>query len=113
MDVRLLGQVGPVVDDHVRGQFAHGRQQLLGPPVDPPLAAPDAIRVGEIEPEDVDRTVAGQQFADLSVEISRILGDVAAGVGGDERFVVAARMETIDREVGVVPVDQGMVKPDA
>jgi len=57
MDIAFRRAVQAVVDDHVRLQLAHQRQQRLALPILVALAGETLVfvcRIGEVEPENVD-----------------------------------------------------------
>src|ERR1035438_589069 len=73
----------------------------------------DKIGIGEVEPHRVDVAIAGQQLGDLPVQELPVPHDVPAAGRLNELPVVAAGMQSVDREVGVMPVDQRVVEADA
>ena len=78
--------------------------KLFRAPVVLALAAPDPVRVGEVEPHDIDPAKAGQELAGLAVQVLAVAGDVAVSVGLDVLFVVAPGVQPVDRELRMVPV---------
>jgi len=99
-----IQQVQAVVDQHLRLQFAHEAHQICGAPVVPALAI--LAGVGKVEEEIVDLAEARQQFPHLSVQVLRIARHVPATSSLPRRRVIALRVPGVDREVGVVPVNQ-------
>lgn len=97
-----------------RGGSAHGRQSVdRSPecPVEATISSPTTLpparprpTSGQVQPEDVDRAVVGEQLADLAVEVVEVAGEAPrAGLG---RRVLPQGMEAVDRIVGMVPVEQ-------
>ena len=117
-DVRRLRQVQAVVEDDVGLQLANELHELLALPVGAALAARAVVlvlRVGEVEPEDVDLPVLREQLRHLVAHVLGVLADVALLVhlrdfrGG----AVAQRMLRVDRELRMVPVEERVVEADA
>ena len=113
--------VGTIVDQDARRQFAHqgakgGRIPIIAPLADPMVSRPAGdlrlvrVRIGEVEPHDVDLAVPGQQFAHVAEHVLPIERHVARL--GTELGVIAHRMQEIERELRVVPVEQRIVEPD-
>jgi hypothetical protein len=69
------------------------------------------VGVGEVEEQLLDRAVPGEQLGDLGVQVLAVHRDVARlpppGV------VVPEWVQTVERELRVVPVDERVVQPDA
>ena len=113
LDVESAGnvqQVQPVVDEHLRLQLAHHRQQLVGLPVLPALAVRPRVR--EVEEQVVNLAELRQQLADLVVQVGGILPYVAARVLLALGGVVVHGVNVVYHVVRVVPVDQRMVETD-
>ena len=112
-----IEQVQPVVDDDPRLQFARHLQQFLAPPVVAPLALPAvgpsvrSRRIAEVVEQHVDLAEPGQQLAHLPVQVVDVLLLVPSLVQLLALRMVAHRMDIIDDEIRVVPVDERVVEP--
>ena len=109
-----IEQVQTVVDDDPRLEFAHHLEQADRVPVVASLAMP-AAGEREVEPDDVDLAVVGQQFANLVLHVLPVDRHVAPRV---ELLVVgrvgrALRVVAVDRVGRMVPVEERVVEPDA
>ena len=106
----------PIVDQDAGLQLAGEGEQLLRTPGVCALATPDlpviAVLVGEVVEEVVDLAVAGQELAYLAVQVGAVPARVTADVLRLGVGVVAPRMVPVDEEVGMVPVEQGVVEAD-
>ena len=114
---QILLQLGAVVDNNVRLQGAGSGNQLFSLPVILALALHPflarqgrMIGIGEIEPENINFSVIGKQLSHLIAHILGVDAHVPAliellGIG-----IIAAGMEHVDGEMGMVPVNQGIVK---
>jgi hypothetical protein len=71
----------------------------------------DVLGIGEVEEELLDRAVPGEQLGDLRVQVPAVLGHVARLRPGG--LVVAQRMQPVDRELRVVPVDERVIHAHA
>ena len=98
-------------------QTAGQRDQLFRLPVVLALAAHPrglfrdfVVRVGKIEPQNVDLAVVGQKLCDLIAHILRIAAHIAALILLIGVRVVPAGMEHINGKVRVMPVDQRIIK---
>ena len=114
----ILLEAGAVVDDDAGLQPAGQGDELFRLPVVLPLALhpvfalQTGVRIGEVEPQNIDLSVVRQELLHLISHVLRVAAHVAAlvllfGVG-----IVPAGMEGIDGEIGMVPVDEGVVKAD-
>jgi hypothetical protein len=106
----------PIVDQDVGLQLAREGEQLLRTPGICALATPDlpviAVLVGEVVEEIVDLAVPGQELAHLAVQVDAVPARVTADVLRLGVGIVASRVVPVDEEVGMVPVEQGVVKAD-
>ena len=111
----VLLDLGPVVDQNVRLNLAHRPNQPFALPVVLPLPlapAPVALRVGEVQPQDVERVEQRDQLAHLVVQVLDVLAHVALCVGCEKGQVVRSRMDPVHRELRVVPVNQRVIEAD-
>lgn len=106
-EIGAAGEVEAVVDEDVGGEFARESGEFDRVPVVAAFAAAGASGWEEVVPDDVDRAVVGEEFADLAVEVVAVAGEVAIGVGGAGGVVIALGVDGIDGEVGVVPSRSG------
>lgn len=94
----------PVIDHNARLQLSCEVEKLPRAPLLRTL-----LRVGEVEEEQVDPAVFGEEFAYLPLHVLPVARHVAGlppGLGVPQRVVL------VDREVGVVPVEQRVVQAD-
>ena len=115
----ILFDFGAVVYDYAGLETAGCGYELFGFPVilalalHPFLAGGGLVAgVGEVEPEDVYLAVVRQELGDLISHVLGVLVHIAAfrllfGVR-----IVTARVEHINREFGMMPVDQRVVETD-
>ncbi len=99
-------------------QLADHLQQLLALPViaafaHPRLRTVAARGIGEVEPQDVYLATLGEQLAHLTMEVGDILGLIALLVQLGALGVVAHRVEVVNDELRMVPVDERVVEADA
>ena len=104
--------VEAVVDDDVGLEAVDEVEEFGGTPVVMALAVLAGIR--EVEPEDVDLAVVREEFRDLVAHVLAVLRHVAPRVELVDLLLrkVAVGVEPVDDEVGVVPVDEGVVEAD-
>ena len=104
----LAAGLEPIIHDDLRLVTAYHLHQLRGPPR---LAAQRTV--GKIEPENVDFSVLCDQFLNLPVHIGKVAVkiDLFVLIGGVPAHRVVGVI--VFREIRMVPVEQGVVKPHA
>ncbi len=68
--------------------------------------------VGEVEPHHVDLAVVGEQLGDLVLHVLAVAIHVAAGVEDVAVGALAEGMEPVHGEIGVMPVNEGVIEAD-
>ena len=65
-------------------------------------------RAAAIEPENADRAVIGQEFADLAFDIGDVFFEVGIGIGS----AVETALGIFGGEIGIVPVRDGIIETE-
>ena len=114
---QILFDFGAVIDDDAGLQLARGRDKLLGLPIvlalalHPGLVAGAVVAgVGEVEPQYVDLAIVGQQLSHLIAHVLGVLVHVAVLALLVSIGIFAARVQHVDREIRMMPVDQRVVE---
>ncbi len=109
-----IHQVETVVDDDAGLQFAHHLDEVLAVPVGAALAHLPRLGggVAEVEEHHVHLAVVGEQLAHLAAQVLGIFGLVARLVQLRAVGMAAHRVQVVDDELRVMPVDDRMVEAD-
>ena len=112
LDVPAVVQVQAVVEQHARLQLADGPVEPRAVPLVTALGVAAAAGIAEVAPQHVDPAELREQLAHLAVQVLDVAALIARAVHRLALRVVALRVDVVDHEVGVVPVDQRVVEAD-